>query len=105
MVASTSITEWVALIGAVASAIVGIINAITARASHAITKDTNTVITKELTSNDGSTLRDATDRIESTLGTTPPLPRDKQVYTATDVPDDMPGDLERKANSNDITAP
>ena len=85
--------------------IVGAINAYIAHSGNQVTKATNTVITKELQSNDGSTLRDATDRIESTLGTTPPLPQAQQVYIASDHPSDIPGNLERKADSNDITAP
>lgn len=37
---------------------------------------------KELASNDGSTLRDATDRIESKLGTTPLLPVARRTFDA-----------------------
>ena len=80
----TTIPEWIALVGAISAAVIGVINALAARASHAVTKDTNLVVTKQLQSDDGSTLRDATDRIESALGTTPPLPVDKQVFTAQD---------------------
>ena len=76
--------------------VVGAINAYIAHSGNQVTKATNTVITKELQSNDGSTLRDATNRIESTLGTTPPLPQAQQVYIASDHPEDVSRNLETK---------
>lgn len=45
-------------------------------------KQVSETVHTELKSNDGSTLRDATDRIESSLGTTPLLPEDQQFYAA-----------------------
>lgn len=66
--------------------VVLLVGALNAYLSHRTTKvavETNKTVATEFKSNDGSTLRDATDRMESALGTIKPkLPKDQQVYDA-----------------------
>ena len=73
---------------AIAILLIQAVNVWLTQRTKSVATSTNKTVVTELASNDGTTLRDATDRIESTLGTTPPLPIDKQHYTATEEPND-----------------